>query len=58
MQINFEVKIDEFLGTIYEFPIMKVSGSFNETEVDEFIAQLSKDIKVRVINYINKKKEK
>lgn len=56
MIIKFDIKIDENLGTIYEAPIMKVSGSFEPTELEKFIAQLSKDIKKRVEEYIIGKK--
>lgn len=58
MKIKFNVKIDEDVGIIYERPIFKVHGSFNEEELDEFIDTLSKDIKEHVSKYITKSKRK
>ena len=58
MIIKFEVKIDENLGTIYEFPILNVRGSFGENDLDEFITQLSNDIKEKVTDYIENKNNK
>jgi len=56
MKIKFNVKIDEYAGIIYERPIMKVNGSFDgETELEQFIEQLTKDIRKDVSDYINKK---
>ena len=57
MIIKFEVKIDENLGTIYEFPILNVHGSFGENDLNEFITQISNDIREKVTKYINNKKE-
>ena len=56
MRIKFLVKIDEHLGTIYELPIMKVQGAFNENEIEAFIEQLSGDIRKKVNEYIENKK--
>jgi len=58
MQFNFEFKLDHFLGTIYVLPVMSVKGSLDpEIELDEFIQQLSKDIKERSLKYIKEKRK-
>lgn len=57
MKILFNIKIDESLGTIYEYPIMKVSGHFNEDDVEEFIETISKDMREMINKYIEKKKK-
>ncbi len=59
MKIKFNVKIDEYGGIIYERPIFKVNGQFDgETELEEFINILSKDIREKVNEYIKKMKVK
>ena len=55
MKIKFNVKIDEYAGIIYERPIFSVQGEFDgETELEEFIGMLSKDIREKVNNYLKK----
>ena len=57
MIIMFKVKIDEYAGVIYERPILNVSGQFEgETELEEFVEQLSKDIREKVNNYLKKRR--
>ena len=49
MIYKFIVKIDKSLGTIYYKPVLNVQGSFDpETDLEEFINQISKDIKNKV----------
>lgn len=52
-QFNFSFKLDQHLGTIYIKPVMQVSGSFNpEEELEQFISQLSEDIRKKTIKYL------
>ncbi len=59
MKIKFAIKIDEYAGITYERPILKVNGEFDrETELEQFIDQISKDIREKVNEYIKKNKTK
>lgn len=58
MKAIFSFKLEEHLGTIYVLPIMEVKGSFEQEELEEFIEQLSNDIREKTTEYIKKKEAK
>ena len=56
MIFNFEISLRESLGTIYYNPILDVRGSFDpEKELEEFIEQITKDIRDRTKQRLEKK---
>ena len=56
MKIKFDIKIDEDLGIVYEYPIMHISGYFNKIEdLDEFIKHVTTEIRTKITTYCDKK---